>query len=149
MRTEIPYTSDDPVTAELRSRGMHVTEYVLKPGIVLGGVYQSEASELAYRYDQESREVILIFYKRLTERQGLKSPFIDMNHFAEVCVKAGVLFVKGLVSDIFRGEEGLPRDRLVKYYQRRYNAELLEMEGASRWMRLDMVKYGEKVGLTS
>lgn len=135
------YESDDIITNHLRDQNIQVHEYNLKNGINLGGVYESDSSELAYRYEVEENTVIIIFYKRTRERKGLNNSYCDVNKFLTMCARLNVRYAKTMVSGFYVEDKGLSRERMIHFYKRFFKAYHVPAGQYEYWMEMDLDLY--------
>lgn len=135
------YKSDDIITRYLFSQGIEVKEYTLKNGLVIGGLYHTDKSELAYRYDAEENKVFIAFYKRIIPRKGLKNGFHDFHEFVTICARLNVRYIQGLVSHFYVEDNSMTPERMIRYYERVYNAYHIKKGSNEKWMGLDLDVY--------
>ena len=120
----------DPIRAALIGQGLTVHDHYLSDqpdsaGLYLGPQFQIRSCELIYRLT-DAGDLLLVFYRRVEHTPSLRNPFADLIWFLQLASQPrfGLKRVLGYISTFgHRHENGLSEERLVRFYQRFFQAD--------------------------
>ena len=125
---------DDPIRAALIEQGLAVDDHYLSEsedgGIYLGPHFRIRNCELIYRLT-DADDLLLVLYRRLQQTHSLRNPFADLIWFLQLATEPrfGLARVLGYISTLsYRHENGLTEERLVRFYQRFFQADWIKYD---------------------
>ncbi|MEE4378695.1 MAG: hypothetical protein V2J55_14480 [Candidatus Competibacteraceae bacterium] len=133
----------DPLRSALEARGLAITDHHLydddPTSPYVGPRFRIRNCEMIYSWGMHG-DLLLILYRRLEKTVSVRNPFADLIWFLGLATRPefGVRRVLGYIS-IFdhHAENGLSRERLIRFYQQFFSAEWIQYDG-DRWLYRDI-----------
>ncbi len=142
------YLSRDPFTTWLEEQKIPISVYQ-PAGFLgcppLGWKITVGQSTFVYRVPPEDpRSLIIVLFERLSDRQGLRSPFADIVRFISLIKKSGadIHRIQGHVEAVSdRPRDSLEDARIAAFYKRYLAANQLFIDNGVEWVAGDLRTY--------